>query len=46
MIIYVTEVIFYYIPNFYIVVALTFWEGLLGGAAYVNTFYSISEKVV
>lgn len=36
---------YYYIPSFYIVVALTLWEGLLGGAAYVNTFYTISKEV-
>ncbi|KAK5639001.1 hypothetical protein RI129_011493 [Pyrocoelia pectoralis] len=45
VIFFTTEAIFYYIPNFWIVLALTFWEGLLGGAAYVNTFYKISKEI-
>lgn len=45
VIIFTTEVIFYYIPSFWIILALVFWEGLLGGAAYVNTFYKISTDV-
>ncbi|KAF5285716.1 hypothetical protein FQA39_LY16522 [Lamprigera yunnana] len=44
VILFTTEAIFYYIPNLWIILALTFWEGLLGGAAYVNTFYKISEE--
>ncbi|CAH0562437.1 unnamed protein product [Brassicogethes aeneus] len=42
---YTTEVIYFYVPSFYIVIALTLWEGLLGGSAYVNTFYTISAEV-
>jgi len=42
---FTTEAIFYYIPSFYIILALTLWEGLLGGAAYVNTFYKITAEV-
>ncbi|KAL9635524.1 MAG: hypothetical protein Q9164_003405 [Protoblastenia rupestris] len=34
-----------YIPSVYIVFAIIFWEGLLGGAVYVNTFAEISERV-
>ncbi|XP_018571331.1 battenin [Anoplophora glabripennis] len=45
VVIFTTEVIYYYIPNFYIVIALTLWEGLLGGSSYVNTFYRISREV-
>lgn len=45
VIVFTTEAIYYYIPNFYIVVALVLWEGLLGGAAYVNTYYRISKEV-
>lgn len=45
VIIFTTEVLFYYIPSFWIVLALTLWEGLLGGSAYVNTFYKISTEV-
>ncbi|KAG5887161.1 hypothetical protein JTB14_002516 [Gonioctena quinquepunctata] len=45
VIIFTTEAIYQYIPNFYIVVALVLWEGLLGGSSYVNTFYRISTEV-
>ncbi|XP_050314387.1 battenin [Anthonomus grandis grandis] len=45
VIVFTTEAIYYYIPSFYIVVALVLWEGLLGGAAYVNTFYRITNEV-
>ncbi|XP_072402254.1 battenin [Diabrotica undecimpunctata] len=45
VVIFTTEAIYYYIPNFYIVVALVLWEGLLGGSSYVNTFYRISTEV-
>jgi battenin len=34
-----------WIPNVYIVFVIVFWEGLLGGAVYVNTFAEIMEKV-
>ncbi|XP_022915502.1 battenin [Onthophagus taurus] len=43
--IFTTEAIFYYIPAFWVVLILTLWEGLLGGGAYVNTFYRISTEV-
>ncbi|KAL1493451.1 hypothetical protein ABEB36_011500 [Hypothenemus hampei] len=45
VIIFTTEAIYYYIPNFYIIVALVLWEGLLGGLAYVNTYYRIANEV-
>lgn len=45
MAIFTTEAVYYYIPSFWIVLVLTLWEGLLGGAAYVNTFYRISYEV-
>lgn len=32
-------------PSVYIVFAIIFWEGLLGGLVYVNTFAEISDKV-
>ena len=32
-------------PSVYIVFAIMFWEGLLGGLVYVNTFAEISDKV-
>ncbi|CAK7199923.1 battenin CLN3 protein [Sporothrix eucalyptigena] len=34
-----------FLPSVYIVFAIVFWEGLLGGAVYVNTFAEIMEKV-
>ncbi|XP_030748507.1 battenin [Sitophilus oryzae] len=45
VIIFTTEAIYYYIPSFYIVVALVLWEGLLGGSSYVNTYYRITNEV-
>ncbi|TEA10837.1 Protein BTN1 [Colletotrichum sidae] len=36
---------FDFIPSVYIVFIIIFWEGLLGGAVYVNTFAEIMEKV-
>lgn len=35
----------FFIPSVYLVFAIVFWEGLLGGAVYVNTFAEIMEKV-
>lgn len=34
-----------FIPSVYIVFAIMFWEGLLGGLVYVNTFAEISDRV-
>lgn len=34
-----------FIPSVYVVFAIIFWEGLLGGAVYVNTFAEILDKV-
>ncbi|GKT94453.1 hypothetical protein Ct61P_12303 [Colletotrichum tofieldiae] len=34
-----------FIPSVYVVFVIIFWEGLLGGAVYVNTFAEIMEKV-
>lgn len=39
------ESIYWFVPSMYIVFALVLWEGLLGGAAYVNTFYKMSKEV-
>lgn len=39
------EAIFYYIPNFWIVFAVVLWEGFIGGGAYVNTFYRMSNEI-
>ncbi|KAM0335041.1 hypothetical protein ACHAQA_000075 [Verticillium albo-atrum] len=34
-----------FIPTVYLVFIIIFWEGLLGGAVYVNTFAEIMDKV-
>jgi battenin len=36
---------FNFIPNVYFIFAVMFWEGLLGGLVYVNTFAEISDRV-
>lgn len=42
---FLSEVILYMSPSIWIVFAAVLWEGLLGGGAYVNTFYRISREV-
>ncbi|PSR77243.1 batten's disease protein Cln3 [Coniella lustricola] len=37
--------LFNFVPSVYIIFIVVFWEGLLGGAVYVNTFAEIMEKV-
>ncbi|KAK8085974.1 Protein BTN [Apiospora phragmitis] len=37
--------LFFFIPSVYLVFLVIFWEGLLGGAVYVNTFAEIMENV-
>lgn len=39
------EVIWFFTPSIWIMFAIVFWEGLLGGGAYVNTFYRMSKEV-
>lgn len=39
------EVKTYFTPSIWIVFATVLWEGLLGGGAYVNTFYLMSKEV-
>ncbi|XP_041473302.1 battenin-like isoform X1 [Lytechinus variegatus] len=45
MIIFLTQLFYFYIPSIFIVFVLVLFEGLLGGAAYVNTFYIIRREV-
>lgn len=45
LVILTTHALFNYIPSVYIVFIIVLWEGLLGGAVYVNTFAEILEKV-
>lgn len=37
--------VFDFIPSVYIVFVVIFWEGILGGLAYVNTFAEMTETV-
>lgn len=37
--------LFNFIPSVYIIFAIIFWEGLLGGLVYVNTFAEIGDRV-
>ncbi|PYH99881.1 batten's disease protein Cln3 [Aspergillus ellipticus CBS 707.79] len=37
--------LFGFIPSVYIIFAIIFWEGLLGGLVYVNTFAEIGDRV-
>ena len=37
--------ILFFLPNVWVVFVLIFWEGLLGGLVYVNTFAEISDNV-
>ena len=40
-----TQVFYRYIPNIAIIFVIILFEGLLGGTAFVNTFYKISKEV-
>ncbi|KAH8379945.1 hypothetical protein KR009_008125 [Drosophila setifemur] len=42
---FLTEVIWWYTPSIWIVFTIVLWEGLLGGGAYVNTFYRMSKEI-
>lgn len=33
-----------FIPNIWIIFAIVFWEGILGGMVYVNTFAEVSDS--
>ncbi|KAI6171509.1 Battenin [Aphelenchoides bicaudatus] len=39
------DAIYFIVPHIWITFVLIFFEGLFGGAAYVNTFYKIHRKV-
>lgn len=45
MILLTLQSLFFFIPSVYIVFVIVFWEGLLGGAVYVNCFAEIMENV-
>ncbi|WEW57185.1 battenin CLN3 protein [Emydomyces testavorans] len=39
------QALFDFIPSVYIIFIVIFWEGLLGGLVYVNTFAEITDRV-
>eukprot|EP01091_Cochliopodium_minus_P010382 TRINITY_DN2730_c0_g1_i1.p1 TRINITY_DN2730_c0_g1~~TRINITY_DN2730_c0_g1_i1.p1 ORF type:complete len:415 (+),score=74.71 TRINITY_DN2730_c0_g1_i1:22-1245(+) len=39
------QVIYNFIPYYWLVFFIIFWEGLVGGACYTNTYYLISQNV-
>ncbi|KAG6244508.1 battenin CLN3 protein [Claviceps purpurea] len=41
----ILQSLFFFMPSVYLVFAVIFWEGLLGGAVYVNCFAEIMEKI-
>ncbi|KAG9256572.1 batten's disease protein Cln3 [Emericellopsis atlantica] len=41
----ILHALYFFIPSVYIIFVVIFWEGLLGGAVYVNCFAEILEKV-
>lgn len=45
VVLFSVEAVFWIVPSIWIVLGFILWEGLLGGGAYVNTFYRISEEI-
>ena len=45
MIFFTFEAVYLFVPSIWIIFAAVLWEGLLGGAAYVNTYYKMSIEV-
>ncbi|RUS69569.1 hypothetical protein EGW08_022670 [Elysia chlorotica] len=45
LIILFLQVFYRFIPSFWVILAIVLWEGLLGGAAYVNTFYKLTNEI-
>lgn len=45
LVVLTAHALFDFIPSVYIIFAIMFWEGLLGGLVYVNTFAEISDRV-
>ncbi|XP_059609156.1 battenin [Phlebotomus argentipes] len=39
------EVFYFFSPSIWLIFAIVLWEGLLGGGAYVNTFYRMSSEL-
>lgn len=45
LVILLCEAYFHFLPSVWIMFVIVFYEGLLGGACYVNAFYRISQEV-
>lgn len=45
MTLFLTEVITFFSPTIWLVFGLVLWEGLIGGAAYVNISYRMSKEI-
>ena len=45
LILLTTHAMFDFIPSYYIICVIIFWEGLLGGLVYVSTFAEITDNV-
>ncbi|XP_055687173.1 battenin [Lutzomyia longipalpis] len=45
VIFFLFEVFYFFSPSIWLIFAVVFWEGLLGGGAYVNTFYRMSIEL-
>ncbi|CAL5869854.1 uncharacterized protein PFLUO_LOCUS4085 [Penicillium psychrofluorescens] len=45
LLLFTLQALFSFIPNVWLVFFIIFWEGLLGGIVYVNTFAEIGERV-
>ncbi|XP_075219496.1 CLN3 lysosomal/endosomal transmembrane protein, battenin isoform X2 [Lycorma delicatula] len=45
VVLFTLQAVYEIIPNMYVIMAVVLWEGLLGGAAYVNTYHKISIEV-
>lgn len=45
LVIFIYQSLYVILPNVYIIMVLVFYEGLLGGAAYVNTFMKVAEDM-
>src|SRR5205823_1911238 len=45
VIILLVEVMHPYLPTIWVMLGIVLFEGLLGGGAYVNTFYKITKEV-
>lgn len=43
---FLAETLYSFTPNIFIVFAIIVYEGLLGGSAYSNAYYSIMKNVI